>query len=356
MKVILKDASRAYTNLECPKGLEVLFTWRHKRPINADKVLFEIRIGGQLVATLDTPGLAEDFFSQFVDADEPVSGRAKVAFTEGFPALLAARIDAHPKNVEIITNLKAKKENVNIRQSPIQNWSREPYYRTPTKGYFSKAARKAWGDTYIINTLYIVYERSVNWWQWMRWQLTGQQQGITHDDNNDEALTDMLEQFNLSSIKIAARTYFSREVSMSTLKKKTEKNIRWYGKLVKILKNHLTKRLRTPSQRTIKRKLERQKRKKWQMREDSLLVTKNDARLRDEIMATVMIGLYLSLLLVSSMPPALIKKGVKVATIVKNKIRTLKQAFSSPSLNYSTSLKKFSKRRKVQSVHSMNTQ
>ena len=55
----------------------------------------------------DEPGLAQDFFHQFVQRD-PVSVRAKLAFVNGFPALLSTHQNV-PKSSEVIKNLKISK-------------------------------------------------------------------------------------------------------------------------------------------------------------------------------------------------------------------------------------------------------
>ena len=52
LKKLLSDASRAYEPKDCPKGLEVLLTWRHPRASNGLKDILEIRIGGTLYSSL----------------------------------------------------------------------------------------------------------------------------------------------------------------------------------------------------------------------------------------------------------------------------------------------------------------
>lgn len=49
---LLFDASKSYEPRDCPKGLEVLFTWRYARPSNGNRDILEIVIGGNLHASL----------------------------------------------------------------------------------------------------------------------------------------------------------------------------------------------------------------------------------------------------------------------------------------------------------------
>ena len=55
---LLSDASRAYEAKECPKGLEVLLTWRYARLSNGNRDILEIRIGGILYSELGKPSLS----------------------------------------------------------------------------------------------------------------------------------------------------------------------------------------------------------------------------------------------------------------------------------------------------------
>jgi hypothetical protein len=44
-------------------------------------------INGELLESINYPGLAQDFFSQFVN-DDPVSPEAKIAFLDAYSGLL----------------------------------------------------------------------------------------------------------------------------------------------------------------------------------------------------------------------------------------------------------------------------
>ena len=59
---LLSDASRAYEAKECPKGLEVLLTWRYARLSNGNRDILEIRIGGILYSELGTTALLSPSF------------------------------------------------------------------------------------------------------------------------------------------------------------------------------------------------------------------------------------------------------------------------------------------------------
>jgi hypothetical protein len=60
--------------------------------------------------------------------------------------------------------------------------------------------------------------------------------------------------------------------------------------------------------------------RKHKIQSDSLLITERDTRLLEELIATVLIVLYLTLLLILSLPPAMIKRGRRVVMIVKKKL------------------------------------
>jgi hypothetical protein len=97
-KAIVAEASAQYTEPVCPQGLEILFSWRKGGGgvggaggvggVGAVTDVLEVRIGKSLF-TLEEAGLAEDFMRQFF-SNQPVSPAAKMGFARGFPALLSA--------------------------------------------------------------------------------------------------------------------------------------------------------------------------------------------------------------------------------------------------------------------------
>jgi hypothetical protein len=60
---------------------------------------------------------------------------------------------------------------------------------------------------------------------------------------------------------------------------------------------------------------------RWHAREDSLLIHRRDTRVRDEMIACLLIFSYALLLVILSMPMPLIKRTARVAAIVKRKLK-----------------------------------
>ena len=69
-----------------------------------------------------------------------------------------------------------------------------------------------------------------------------------------------------------------------------------------------------------------QSRGKFKMQVDSLLVTQSETKIQEEVAATVLIVFYLLVLLIVSLPPAMIKRGKRVVAIVKRKIKKIQVA------------------------------
>jgi hypothetical protein len=67
--------------------MEILFTWRAADVSKGISDCLEIRIDGQTYAILTQPGVAQDFFSKYLN-DDPVSPLAKVSFSDNFPTIL----------------------------------------------------------------------------------------------------------------------------------------------------------------------------------------------------------------------------------------------------------------------------
>lgn len=65
---------------------------------------------------------------------------------------------------------------------------------------------------------------------------------------------------------------------------------------------------------------------KYKAQVDSLLVTERETKMQEEIVATILIMFYLTVLLVLSLPPAIIKRGKRVVAIVKRKIKKIQVA------------------------------
>ena len=94
---VLYDVAMRYNLTECAKGTEILVSWFppgalgiRKGSVNLDDYV-EIRIGGELLATVHKEGLGKDFFTQYV-SDEPVTPEGKAGFASGFPLLHAGHV------------------------------------------------------------------------------------------------------------------------------------------------------------------------------------------------------------------------------------------------------------------------
>jgi hypothetical protein len=177
---LLSEAARNYEYEDCPKGMEIMFTWRHPQESNFNKDLLEIRLNSILYATLDEPGLALDFFEQFVHQEEPVSVGAKMAFVEGFPTLLSSGTNS-PKTSEGIINSKQQKhqkQQQTVVDKITNSLKGEPsvvrYKKTSKKGKFAMRFREiesnnnidvdphdlSWKEAYI-PSVYAAYV----WWK-----------------------------------------------------------------------------------------------------------------------------------------------------------------------------------------------
>lgn len=85
-KELLVNASKNYEPKDCEKGLELFLTWRHARHPQ-DEDFFEIRVENKLIASVYEPSLARDLFRYFV-CEEPISITGKAAFVDNFPLVL----------------------------------------------------------------------------------------------------------------------------------------------------------------------------------------------------------------------------------------------------------------------------
>lgn len=87
LQKILLEASEQYPHKECLEGMEILFKWRQPREANDFQERLDIVLG-EYVITIREPGLAADFFYQYMLADDPVSEEAQADFPHNFPLLL----------------------------------------------------------------------------------------------------------------------------------------------------------------------------------------------------------------------------------------------------------------------------
>jgi hypothetical protein len=196
--------------------------------------------------TIDEPGLARDFFQQFVQQD-PVSAHAKLAFVTGFPALLSSRTQSR-KSSEVIKNLKDSSMNSRQKKS-------EDSRRNNKKGFVFFPRRSS--DSEIVAPIV----RIVGIW-----------------DGFAPSLYAMVEKIPV------------------------------WGKLIKAANKRI------------------QHTGKYKAQVDSLLVNERETKMQEEIAATVLIVFYLIVLLVLSLPPAIIKRGKRVVAIVKRKIKKIQVA------------------------------
>lgn len=187
--------------------------------------------------------MAKDFFDQFVQQD-PVSVRAKLAFVNGFPALLNAHSQS-PKSSEVIKNLQSSGD------AALKESEAGDVKKRAKRGRFTLLSRSSSETTVPV----------------------------------EKGLWDGLAP---SFYAVAERTL-----------------LRWKGRTdFKI----------------------GQSRGKFKMQVDSLLVTQSETKIQEEVAATVLIVFYLLVLLIVSLPPAMIKRGKRVVAIVKRKIKKIQVA------------------------------
>jgi hypothetical protein len=194
-------------------------------------------------STADEPGLAKDFFEQFVQQD-PVSVRAKLAFVTGFPALLNAHSQS-PKSSEVIKNLQSS------GAAALKKAEAEDKKKRAKRGGFSLLPRR-----------------------------------------NSEAAAPVEKGLWDG---LAPSFYAVAERMLLSWKGRTDFKID-------------------------------QSRGKFKMQVDSLLVTQSETKIQEEVAATVLIVFYLLVLLIVSLPPAMIKRGKRVVAIVKRKIKKIQVA------------------------------
>ena len=111
----------------------------------------------------DEPGLAQDFFTQFVQPD-PVSVLAKVAFVTGFPAVLNAHSQS-PKSSEVIKNLKVPSSNEIHGKSEGRMNMKKSYFEKNK----SKSTSIQHSDVFVWDgfapSFYATAERTLVWWK-----------------------------------------------------------------------------------------------------------------------------------------------------------------------------------------------
>lgn len=111
-------------------------------------------------ALSDEPGLAQDFFTQFVQPD-PVSVLAKAAFVTGFPAVLNAYAQS-PKSSEVIKNLKGPNEVHGKSESRPK--IKKSYLFEKSKGTATQSSDALVWDGFA-PSFYAIAERTLVWWK-----------------------------------------------------------------------------------------------------------------------------------------------------------------------------------------------
>lgn len=97
---ILLEASNLYPETDCQEGMEIVFKWTQARKENNHVERLDIMIGDMVIPLVE-PGLAEDFFYQYMRPDEPVAPLAKDGFAENFPILLTASSPYVPSSASV---------------------------------------------------------------------------------------------------------------------------------------------------------------------------------------------------------------------------------------------------------------
>lgn len=83
--MLLESASK-YSKDTCDRGFSLTVIWRGSSDKRCPGCL-DIIINGLYLDTISYPGLAPDFFAQFIN-DDPVSEEAKLAFLNGYSNFL----------------------------------------------------------------------------------------------------------------------------------------------------------------------------------------------------------------------------------------------------------------------------
>lgn len=144
-KELLIEANSRYPHKDCEKGLELLLTWRNGPLIRQGRIdqansSFEIRVNNDLLAKIDEPSLGHDFMRHFVSED-PVTlfPPARVTLSNKFPKFLthlsvteeanlatqAGIDDGSDSNDQTLTPLAAIKQNaLKIRQNVVSSLSK----------------------------------------------------------------------------------------------------------------------------------------------------------------------------------------------------------------------------------------
>lgn len=76
------EAANKYTSTTCDRGLTLTIIWRGTDHTVCPGCL-DVVINGVLLDSIASPGLGQDFFTQFV-SDDPVSVHAKQAFLDAY--------------------------------------------------------------------------------------------------------------------------------------------------------------------------------------------------------------------------------------------------------------------------------
>jgi hypothetical protein len=252
--------------------------------------MLEVRIDGHLYATMTEPGLAQDFFHQFVRHDDPVSPMAKIAFTSGFPALLnknQAKVEPVTRPpptalpaIEVMPSSSSKLDPQSVSQAQSQYRSHLDDSRSRDGAGKRRGTPTAPGGV----------DHEVHY---LHPTVTGAGTGEP----------------DLAWLRLKLKEAFKSKVYS-------------LGNKAKILWKRFT-RDEEDDDEVYPSTAEARKAyfAKWRARDDTLLVHRRVHRLRDEAIASAFILSYAALLVVLSLPPAMIRRTVKAAAIVRGKLK-----------------------------------
>lgn len=127
---LLVKVSDGYENTQFEEGLEIIFTWRQARASNDFKERLEIRIG-DFYAEIYHPGLPKMLMYQFFH-DDPVSPDLKNSFMINFPALLNNELSVSPK-----AQTRVKRSPTPVAPESVNSYETNILFSLPFRAYFS---------------------------------------------------------------------------------------------------------------------------------------------------------------------------------------------------------------------------
>jgi len=285
---------------------------------------------GMLLLSVPNAALAHDFFTQFVHPVEPVSPRAKIAFTAGFPVLLSAPTGSAAKSHAVVNNLQSShaaakrpvRRELQSTLPPLRRlwWAGEAVVASPEPEQRAPALEslRAWRDRRVMPLLYACAEEAASWLAVLgvvEGPATRRDHGSNDDDDDAVVRGDSVDRTAHANDEQKLKTLYG---SISHFKNKE-----------KIMRGRWG-RSATDRQRT--KREQRQQRRRWQAQVDSLLTHERVGRRREEAAATAAVILYLGLMLVVSCPPALVRRTRRLVLKLKGKLRRIHQALSMPIL------------------------